>query len=85
MGKIETLGNVGFDGREDQHGERGNGSGCGRGRRAERVESGTRQTCLAITEKLKCSRQPPLFQSFPQILLGHRALTLTAAQSRAIP
>lgn len=32
-----------------------------RGRRVERVESGTRQTCLAITEKLKRSRQPLCF------------------------
>lgn len=32
-----------------------------RGRRVERVESGTRQTCLAITQKLKRSRQPLCF------------------------
>lgn len=34
------------------------------GRRVERVESGTRQTCLAITEKLKRWRQPLRFRGF---------------------
>lgn len=34
------------------------------GRRVERVESGTRQTCLAITEKLKRRRQPLCFRGF---------------------
>lgn len=53
--KIATPRNVGFDGRGPTR-ER-----IERGRRVERVESGTRQTCLAITEKLKRSRQPPLF------------------------
>ena len=40
---------------------RAKGGKCGRGGRVERVESGTRQTCLAITEKLKRSRQPLCF------------------------
>lgn len=34
------------------------------GRRVGRVESGTRQTCLAITEKLKRWRQPLCFRGF---------------------
>lgn len=53
--KIATPRNVGFDGRGPTR-ER-----IERGRRVERVESGTRQTCLAITEKLKRSRQPLCF------------------------
>lgn len=53
--KIATPRNVGFDGRGPTR-ER-----IERGCRVERVESGTRQTCLAITEKLKRSRQPLCF------------------------
>lgn len=54
------------------------------GRRVERVESGTRQTCLAITEKLKRWRQPLCFRGFFRNTAS-RVSRLPCTSVRALP